>query len=73
MITGSCVRQVRRVVRKMVELMVVDVHAEHRVRLREDVDWDRVAEDGGTAGTRDQRHERNEQARRRWLRPGQAA
>ena len=69
-ITGSSVRQIRRVVSKMVELRVVDVDAGHRVRLREDVDWDRVSEDGGTAGTRDRRHERNEQARRRCLRPG---
>ena len=73
MIIGSSVRQVRRVVRKMVGLMVVDVDAEHRVRLREDADWDRVADDGGTAGTRDRRNERNERARRRWLRPSQAA
>jgi hypothetical protein len=72
-LTGSSVRQVRRVVRRMMGLMVADIDAEHRVRLREDIDWDRVAEDGGTAGTRDRRHERNEQARRRWLRPGQAA
>jgi hypothetical protein len=73
MITGTSVRQVRQVVGRTMGLMVADVDAEHRVRLREHVDWDRVAEDGGTAGTRDRRHERNEQARRRWLRPGQAA
>ena len=60
-ITGSSLRLIRRVVCKMMELRVMEVGAEHRVRLGEDVDWDRVAEDGGTAGTRDRRHERNEQ------------